>query len=274
MTFEAYETSAQSGAPYELYDFSIGLRHIRCTSGDRTIVYSGEIYPPEPIERTDIEETDDLPRADIDIACPRDFAIAEEFRVAPPSYVIKLSVYRIHAGDPDGERKLIWTGRVLNATWDGVQATIHCESILTSLRRPGLRRLYQRGCPHVLYGSQCGVSETAHKVVTTVATVAGANVTVNAGDVSSVGGDNYFDGGFVELETAPGTLVRRAIKLQIGDLLTLTHPIPGLLSPMAIAVYPGCDHSLATCDSKYANVVNYGGMPFISAKNPFGSNGL
>ncbi|MBK7804300.1 MAG: phage BR0599 family protein [Chloracidobacterium sp.] len=31
----------------------------------------------------------------------------------------------------------------------------------------------------------------------------------------------------------------------------------------------GCDHTLATCIAKFANGLNYGGMPYWPTKNPF-----
>lgn len=272
MTFNTYETSRQDGSPVELYDFSIGFTHYRYTSADRDLVFSGETFVKETLERTEFEETDDLARANITVTVPRTFPVAEEFRVAPPSYPILLNVWRIHVGDT--ERKLVWAGRVLNATWEGVSASLHCESILTSMQRPGLRRLYQRQCPHVLYGNACGVSDVANRVVSAVFTASGTVVTVTAGDVSSVGGDGYFDGGFVEAEVSPGVYGRRAIKTQVGDVLTLTHPIPGLTVGAVVDVYPGCDHTLATCHAKFANSANYGGFPYVPRKNPFGGQGL
>ena len=39
-----------------------------------------------------------------------------------------------------------------------------------------------------------------------------------------------------------------------------------------VDVFAGCDHSLAICESKFANVINYGGFPFVPIKNPFNSS--
>ena len=36
--------------------------------------------------------------------------------------------------------------------------------------------------------------------------------------------------------------------------------------------FAGYDHSLAICESKSANVINYGGFPFVPIKNPFNSS--
>lgn len=48
-----------------------------------------------------------------------------------------------------------------------------------------------------------------------------------------------------------------------------------LLYPVAIEVgsgvqlTAGCDHSTSTCQSRFDNLDNYGGFPFIPTKNPF-----
>lgn len=271
MSYDTFERSLQSGAPIDLYDFTIGLEHFRYTSAGKVVVFAGQTFAPEQIDRSEIEEAEELSRANVTVTVPRDFHIAEEFRISPPSYVILLSIYTMHDGD--SERKLRWSGRVLNAAWEGISAALHCESILTSLQRPGLRRLYQRGCPHVLYGTKCGLLDSAYKVPTAVATVTGISVAVTVGDIAP-DGDGFYAGGFVEVEVVPGKFARRAIRDQVGDILTLTHPIVDLAPGMAIDVYPGCDHTLATCNTKFANALNFGGTPFITVKNPFGSSGL
>src|SRR3546814_7797331 len=38
--------------------------------------------------------------------------------------------------------------------------------------------------------------------------------------------------------------------------------------PFDVILYPGCDHSRATCISKFNNLLNYGGYDFIPVKNP------
>jgi uncharacterized phage protein (TIGR02218 family) len=266
MTFAAEETSIQSGAPIEHFEFEVGPTVYRYTSAPDDQIYLTKTYDAVQIARSDVDESGDIPKDGITITVPRDAAIADEFRVAPPSVVILVNIYRFHNDDPDGERKLFWTGRVLNCEWKGAIADLTCESIYTALKRPGLRRLYQRMCPHVLYGSACGLNDTAYKSTITLATVAGTTLTSLDIDAQP---DGYFAGGMIEWESSPGRFERRGIKSHIGDTVTLTHPVPGLEAGQAVSFWAGCDHSLATCDSKFSNSANYGGFPFVPKKNPF-----
>lgn len=266
MTFQTYEQAVQSGAPIELYEFEVGPTIYRYTSAPDDFVYLTKNFSAVQIVRGDVEESGELPKDALTVTVPRDAAIADEFRVAPPSDVVLLSIYRMHYDDPDGERKLFWTGRVLNCEWKGASADLTCESIYTALKRPGLRRLYQRQCPHVLYGTACGLLLTAWKLTTTLDTVSGTSLTAANFGLQA---DGYFAGGMIEWESEPGRYERRGIKSHIGTTITLTHPIVGIEAGASVDYWPGCDHSLTTCHSKFANRANYGGFPYVPKKNPF-----
>lgn len=266
MTFPTYEQAIQSGAPVELYEFEVGPNIYRYTSAPDDFVYLTKVYAAVQIVRSDVEESGELPKDAITITVPRDADIADRFRVAPPSDVVLVSIYRMHYDDPDADRRLFWTGRALNCEWKGAVADLSCESIYTALKRPGLRRLYQRQCPHVLYGGACGLLDTAWKTPVTLDTVSGITLTATAFGLQP---DGYFAGGMVEWEAEPGRYERRGIKSHVGTTITLTHPVVGLEAGGTLDIWPGCDHSLATCDSKFSNSANYGGFPFVPNKNPF-----
>lgn len=266
MTFATYETSAQSGAPIELYEFEVGPTVYRYAAAADDVVYLTKTYSAVQLSRSDVEESGELPKDSVTITLPRSAAVPDLFRVAPPSDVVLLSIYRMHVDDPDNERKLFWTGRVLNCEWKGAIAELTCQSIYTALKRTGLRRLYQRQCPHVLYGPACGLVDTAYKATTTLATVSGITITAA---VFGAQADGYYAGGMIEWEASPGRYERRGIKSHVGTALTMTHPIADLPAGATVAFWPGCDHSLATCHSKFANRANYGGFPYVPNKNPF-----
>lgn len=274
MTFQAYETSAQSAAPIELYVFTVGIQTFRFTSAPTDVTLATQLYTAVQIERSEIEDTGDIPKAQVSLDVFRDFPVADLFRVAPPSEVIVIDIYRLHLDDPDLEKKLLWTGRVLNCEWNAKsQATLTCESLATSLRRRGLRRLYQRQCPHVLYGPACGLSNTAWKTTVTLdspfSAVSGTTISDPNIDAQP---DGYFAGGYLEWESSPGVIERRGIRSHVGADIELTHPIVGLVAGATIDLFAGCDHSKATCATKFANLVNYGGFPYVPKKNPFGGS--
>ncbi len=264
MTYAAIESSAQSGRPVELYEFLDGATPYRYTSADGDIVYGGNTYTAVPISRGAVEATSETARLALEITCARSVGVLALFALLPPDDIVAVTVRRLHAGD--GEAITLWMGRVLNVTLNNVSAEIHCESVYTSLKRVGLRRLYQKGCPHVVYGPGCGLDRNAFKSTKTVSTVSGTSITLAAMGAFV---DGYFAGGYLEWESSGGYFERRAIRSQVGGVVTIGFPLPGLAAAASVNLYPGCDHSLATCTGKFANRLNYGGMPYFPSKNPF-----
>ncbi len=262
MTFATVETSAQSGRPVELYEFVNGATAYRYTSADGNVVYGGNTFTAVPIARGAVEATSETARLALDITCARSLSILDLFSTLPPDDIVLITLRRLHAGD--GEAITMWMGRILNVTWNSVAAEIHCESVYTSLKRTGLRRIYQKACPHVVYGPGCGLARASFKQTRTLATVSGSSLTIASIGVE----DNYFSGGYLEW-TSSGVAHRRAIRSQLGGALTLSFPLPGLAASASVDLYPGCDHTLATCTEKFSNTLNYGGMPYFPEKNPF-----
>ena len=236
MSYTGIETSIQSGRPVELYDFGNGGAHYRYTSADGDVVYGGNTYTAAPISRSAIEATSETVRTALNVTVARDLGILALFSTMPPENVVSLSVLRLHAGD--GEAITQWMGRVLNVTFGNVSAEIHCESVYTSLQRVGLRR----------------------------PAITGATMTLSGlGSFS----DGYFAGGYLEWQKSAGVYERRAVRSQIGGTVIISFPIPGMAAAAAVTLYPGCDHTLATCENKFGNHLNYGGMPCFPTKNPF-----
>jgi uncharacterized phage protein (TIGR02218 family) len=280
VTYDEAERSEQSGAPVELYLFTRNAFDLstpcvpasseqplyRYTSAEAAVQYDGEAWLPEPLLRSSIEVTPEQARLPLEIRTRRDLPVCDLFRVAAPTDVVAVTVYRLHRDESPADAIVLWTGRVLNCAWNGATAVLNCEPVSTSLRRPGLRRLYQKQCPHVLYGPLCGVERAAVSVEATVTAIDGMTVTVAGLDELPYGG------GFVEWTTADGALERRFIKEASGsptDTLLLSRPPTGLEVDDAVTVYPGCDHTMSTCETVFNNLPNYGGFPFIPTKNPF-----
>lgn len=262
MTYEAREESVQDGAPVELYEFARNAKIWRYTSAGQDIGDSSETWVSAPITRTAVETNTEQARNALKLTVPRNLEVAYLFRISPPTDVIALTVRRFHRGEPD-DTAAIWLGRVLNVSFEGARAIMNCEPVSASIKRQGLRRLYQMQCPHVLYGPGCTVDKEAHKIDTTVSSISGVTVTVGA--LLS----KPYAGGFIQYEDADGNFETRFIRSFSGTTLTLNFPFNGLAPSDPVTVFPGCDHTMETCDSEYSNINNYGGMPFFGTKNPF-----
>ena len=72
-----------------------------------------------------------------------------------------------------------------------------------------------------------------------------------------------------------GTITRdtdgeqRTISQQVGPVLTLTAPFRTIAAADAVTMYVGCRKEVGYCQSRFDNVVNFGGHPGMPKSNPF-----
>lgn len=59
-----------------------------------------------------------------------------------------------------------------------------------------------------------------------------------------------------------------------GNVLTLVDGIDDLAVGSSVTLWPGCARTVNACADKFANLDNYGGLPFLPAKNPFSGDAL
>lgn len=280
MSYLSLETSAASGAPVLLYQFVAGDQVWRLTAAAEEMSYAGETWTPSAVSHGEITQSTELNKDGLSLEFPRTEAIAAEFLGYAPDAVVSVTVFRKHRGDD--EAVVYWRGRVVSSMAEGERVTLECESVFTSLRRPGLRARYQRSCRHALYGRGCGVDKTAHAVEGELTEVAQNTVTV---PVAAAEDDGHYLGGMLEFAG-----IFRMITGHAGAVLTLSRPIQSLgealvesgyggsygehYGAMTVKIYPGCDRTRATCDGKFSNLDNFGGFSWIPLKNPFGGSSL
>lgn len=270
MTYNAIEISADQGAPIELFEFVRGFKRWRYTGADRSIVWNTNTYAMAAITRSAVEVGQEIARQGLRISCARELEVIDAYRLAAPSDPILINIWQSHASDIDAEYVVVWQGRILAVEFQGALAEIFCESVFTSMRRAGLRRAWQRLCPHVLYGPECKTVKTIFQTTAVLSAVAGASITSEAFAAQPSG---YFFGGFIEWTNPDGVIDRRWITGHTTNTITLDRALPGLAVGATVLAFPGCDRTTgaAGCD-RFFNIPNYGGMPYIPTKNPFGGD--
>lgn len=274
MTFAAIETSADEGRPLELLKVSYLTNNWHYTTSEESVTYDGQVYAPLPIKHSAIALTGDVAKSQLTISVPQDCPVGELFRVQPPTGVVSVTLFAKHVGD--AEVKAIWKGRIVNVTWEQPWLNLTTESVFSSLQRLGLRRKYGTQCPHPLYSvgnGLCNVVKASYKTDYAVTSITGA--TVNCAAAAGAAVDHFAGGVVTWIHAESGYLEQRMVKSSdaSGNFVLTSQP-PGLVVGAALSTYPGCDHSLDTCHSKFANALNFGGMPFIPTKNPFNGSTL
>ena len=274
MSFETYETSRAQGSPVTLYHFRYGAAanaFYAYTDAENEMVVNGVTYQPIPINRENINASGGLDKSTLTIVTPHTSGLAELFRIYPPSQVVNVIVRQGHYGDPDSEFLVVWTGRVLSCSRDGVEAKFTCEPVSTSLRRAGLRRHYQYGCPHVLYGDGCRADKGTATSEVSVDSVSGTVVILGDGWHGAIAAEKYI-GGMVEWEMPNGNREFRTILRLSSTNGVIVAGLPtGIESASEVFVVLGCNHQQDDCLNLHDNIKNYGGQPWIPTKNPIGT---
>ncbi|MDY7117122.1 phage BR0599 family protein [Halomonas sp. SSL-5] len=269
--FETFFTSRAGSRPIYLYDLTFGegdAGKLRLTSAERPIYALGGRFDPAQIKHGEIESSGTLDNATLEVKTPRTNPLVEIFRVYPPERVVNLVIYRGELDDPDAEFKAVWSGRVLNFGLQGLEATFSCEPIATAIRRPGLRRTYQYGCPHALYGPQCRADKTAASSPGQVTSISGSVVTLASGWNAQHAAK--YTNGMLEWAGEGGTTRRTILQVLAGDQLLLAGVIHDLAPGDAVTAVLGCNHQMSDCKDLHDNILNYGGQPWITKINPLG----
>lgn len=271
MTYNAQEVSVYGGQPIELYTLTRGPFTYRFTSTDFDVFAFGNTYLSGQLKRSKIEQTQDRTRCPLNFMCDKDLDFLLPFRGAPPSDVTMVTLSRYHRTDVGEEMTTPWIGRITNVKFLEREADVRCEPAFTSMQRPTLRRMYQTNCPHLLYGPSCGVIEGSYLTLASVDSITGSGGRVITATEIGLFASGYFSGGRLDW-VHDGVFDRRFIAGHTGSSVTINLPLQGLSPGDVVYVYPGCDHTIATCNSKFANKLNYGGQLHYPGVNPMTGN--
>lgn len=271
-TFPAIEESRHSGMPIELYLFTFGPlpEDVYCyTNAEKDIDFGQRLYRPAAIARGEVASSGTLDKSNLDVTIQVATEVTELFRQYPPSYVMGLVVYQGHVNDRSSDFRPVWSGRVLSNSWAGNECTFNCEPVSTSMRRPGLGRNYQRGCPHTLYDPlTCKAPRVPFYTVVTALWPYNM-ITVQAFPPPSY--SDHFNRGYMEYTSTKGRRQVCTIDVFDGQNCQLIGTPTDLAVGQQVIFYRGCQHTMDSCRAVHQNILNYGGQPWIPLKNPTNS---
>jgi len=137
--------------------------------------------------------------------------------------------------------------------------TVNSDLVLLDIDMP--RNIYQPTCLHTLYDSGCTLVKNAF----------GTSGIVGSGSTASVikwggAGASFLQGSITFTSGANAGATATVGSVVAGTSLTLLYPLESAAAPGdGFTVYCGCDHTPGTCQSKFNNLVNFRGFPFVPA---------
>lgn len=120
-------------------------------------------------------------------------------------------------------------------------------------------------CNWVLYGAGCNIAASAfaHNGVLGFSSSMSTALNPNFPDFPIGPPAGYFSQGVVKFNTGPNAGLSYSIKLDQSGLFLAQKTFAVPFIGDQITAYAGCDHTLATCASKFSNAINFRGFPFV-----------
>jgi hypothetical protein len=242
----------------ELYRFAYGANVEAYTTAESSVTHAGTTYLPLPIQRGNVEATQEIERSEVTVDVPRDTPVGLLFRANERPQQVSLTILR---GDAiSGDYSGFWTGFVASASFAGSVTTLTCAPLMSLLRRQAPRQRFSQACRWNLYDSGCGVSEAANTRAVTVSAVTSPTEFSVSGTVFGLPLNNYRSG-YVTLGG-----IRYLISSSSGNntlqTLQTSLPVAGLVVGLTGTMVRGCDHNVTGCNI-FNNAQRYGGFPTL-----------
>lgn len=272
MTFDAYESSASCGLPIRLYEFTRGTANWTYASSEINVAWQTKDWKSVPISDDGVRFSGETSADLLKVTAPGTLEVAQLYRGAPPSDEIWLTLRDYHGGSPDlpGSSVVAWVGTISGVRWPQVdRCEIACQSLAASMDRPGLRLTWERTCPYAVYDLNCRVNRDLYRHGGTVQGLDGVKIYSGAFAARPNG---YFSGGYLSWPVSGGGVEQRGIESHGGGDLVLLGGTAGLVLGMEVTAYAGCDQTASTCNDKFANIANHGGVRHLPGRSPFDGN--
>jgi len=157
----------------------------------------------------------------------------------------------------------IFQGNVADVTAvDAAHAEMNIKSRKNLLSIQWPYNTFQPSCRWPLYGTGCTLSQSAF---TKTGTTSSGSIALLL-NTSLTDPDHYYDQGTITFTSGANAGVTRTVRtyLNASGQILLYIPLPNAPSTGdAFSAAPGCDHTMSTCTTKFSNLINFGGAPFI-----------
>ena len=266
MSYDAKEQSQTGGSPVEMYLFTCGSTAWHFASSDDDQLGPGSVlYSPTVISRGEIDASDEDQQGALEVTLLRTNAVAAQFIAGLPVAPVYLTIYRQHRSDTEVVQ--LWSGQVASAKFDNTTVVLSCMPGGAFLQRTVPGGCYQASCNWALYSTQCGVNKSTYAESGTLASMTGTTLNIT---ISHDRASGYFTNGFIL--TAAGDrrwiLSHTRLSSTVAQVVLMTS-ISTITTGAALVVYPGCDHTIAACTTKYANQQRFLGFPYLPIRNPY-----
>lgn len=262
----AHLNTGQQFQMADLYTLTlVGGTVLMFTTWDTTLVMDGKTYTRWNVERSRTRTTVGLevdtleltitPLADTKINGVA-FLPAVLGGALDGASVTLSRLFMPSPGDTSLGAVLLFSGRVSTVDVDrfGVKVTVKSELELLDIQIP--RNTFQAGCGNTLFDIACGLNKA---VLSSSGTVTASTL----GDITTATGIDLTLG-LIRFDTGVNAGVTRSVRAHTSGRVYFAVPlVVQCAAGDSFTAWLGCDKTLATCASRFANRANFRGFPFI-----------
>lgn len=255
----------------------------RYTSAPMPVTDGSTTWQPiEGLSREALADAQQSAKNETSVFLPSDHDIAVRFlptfvdTVVSPEQPVSVLIERAEIDDIDdttinftfGSQTQIYAGVVSGASFSGVVCTLRFQGPRERLKSSGPNQRYQRQCRWDLFGRGCGLDADSFDFIDDILDQPSERVI----EIQNLGNSapNFFAGGHAVYKQTARLILSNNTSTAPDGVIVLASPFPfPVTTAELITLYPGCDHSEATCDSKFSNLDNFGGFSRVANENPF-----
>jgi len=264
MNYAAKEAAVQQIDSFELFTFVTDNNTYRYTSYATDVVIGADTWQAAPIQRGELV-TDMVQGM---ISCMVQAPVSVQFIqyiIAMP-YLSTTVTIRKYFSDDTVNGMLLFTGKINSISIGKNIASVECASSMNELNRKIPKVFIQSFCNNALYGTVCGLNAATYQ-----RTINNIVVDPNDNTIITAGGLAFYPIDTFTLGIAIFNNEERYISKYeyTTGTIQLHFPFLNLVTGDTIYVLPGCSKNPETCKSKFQNLNNFVGMPYISrSPNP------
>jgi uncharacterized phage protein (TIGR02218 family) len=173
---------------------------------------------------------------------------------------LEWAFYTVDLGFKGTMVRFIGSGSPTNFEAGVIELAVRSE--LQRLMQQMPRDVYQPRCLNQVFDGGCGLDRMAFRVDAAV-----TGTPTRSGFGSGLGqAAGYFEQGVVLFTTGANAGVQRTVRSFGGGAFTFALPFPSdIAAGDTFMATPGCDGTMATCSTRYSNLIRFRGQPFIPA---------
>lgn len=251
------------------------LLKIACTNGtvygftdsDKALTVSGDLYLPAPgLQAVRYTGTSDATVSNQQIGAAM-VDVPEQDLAGGVFDGASLEASWCSWVNPALGKVIVFSGELGEVSWDERGFVADIVSFVKALDR-NIGWTYTSSCRHKLFGTtepgrlgSCGISATSFTFTGAVTSIQTNKWKFTTGLTQPTA---YFSSALLTFTSGNNSGLTVTVKQQVGGVLDLFIPTAFTVQVGdTFSIQAGCDKTLSTCQSKFNNVVNFGGFPHI-----------